>query len=267
MGALAGGTISGIIGFLTTRYDRKLVRKEFHLREHRDNLKQIELALISLKEQIWPLTAKGSDDLLLPRWEKPPLGEWLKKYTITDFVSVRTVSNDNYRVVAIDPTLYSDVKNHFPELYSKLTEVEQKTRTDGFKLGELVFEVSKAIYETLASSELSVLKWTLEKGVRATLREIMKEGGNESQWYAGAVFLMLLREDTGNWPNEYKQLEHYGLLTGLERLAGEIKKAKGPRAIEMVKLREGMFQAINDCAGMLEVTAHKTSLKGGCEYL
>ena len=49
--------------------------------------------------------------------------------------------------------------------------------------------------------------------------------------------------------------------------AGEIKKAKGPRAIEMVKLREGMFQAINDCAGMLEATAHKTSLKGGCEYL
>ena len=52
VGTVAGGAIAGVIGFLTTRYDRKLVRKEFHLREHRDNLKQIELALISLKEQI-----------------------------------------------------------------------------------------------------------------------------------------------------------------------------------------------------------------------
>ena len=78
---------------------------------------------------------------------------------------------------------------------------------------------------------------------------------------------MLMGENTGNWPNEYKQLEQYGLVAGLERLSGEIKKAKGQRAIEMVKLREGMFQAINDCAGMLEATAHKTSLKGGCEYL
>ena len=49
VGAAAGGAIAGIIGFLTTRYDRKLVRKEAHLREHRDNFKQIELALVSLK--------------------------------------------------------------------------------------------------------------------------------------------------------------------------------------------------------------------------
>jgi|SRR5437870_7390483 len=188
VGTVAGGAIAGVIGFLTTRYDRKLVRKEFHLREHRDNLKQIELALISLKEQIWPLTAKGADHLRLPRWDKPPLGEWLKKYSITDFASIKTVGNDNYKVVAIDPVLYSDIKNHFPDLYSKLTEIERRARTDGFNLGELIFEVLKTIYWTLASSDTSVLKWTLDKGIRATLREIMKEGANESQWYAGQYF-------------------------------------------------------------------------------
>ncbi len=267
VGALAGGAISGIIGFLTTRYDRKLVRREFHLREHRDNFREIERALVSLSEQVWPLTAKGADDLSLPRWDKAPLGDWLRKYSIKDFVSVESVSNERYKVLSIDPVLYSDIDSHFPDLYAKLGDVERRTRTEGFRLGELLFQVSKGVYGKLSSSDLSVLKWTLDKGLRAPIREIMQQGGNESQWYAGAVFLMLTGEDTGNWPNEYRQLQHYGLAEGLEELASEIRKSLGDNVTEMLRLRDALFKIINSCAEALEVIAHKTSLKGGCEYL
>src|SRR5437870_4016887 len=110
---LAGGAISGLIGFLTTRYDRRLVRREAHLREHRDNLRTVEKALVSLREQLWPPSSKGVEDLWLPRWNSPPLGEWLTKYSIVDFVSVEGVGNDKPQVVTVDPVLYSDVENHF----------------------------------------------------------------------------------------------------------------------------------------------------------
>jgi len=167
IGALAGGAISGLIGFLTTRYDRRLVRREAHLREHRDNLRMIQQALVLLKEQIWPLTAKGSDDLRLPRWDKPPLANWPKNYSISDFVSVESVTEKGYQVFAIDKVLYSDIKNHFSELSDQLAEVERKIRTDGVKLDESVYELSSAIYNKLSSSDLSVLKWTFEKGEKA----------------------------------------------------------------------------------------------------
>src|SRR5579864_4393527 len=112
---LAGGAISGLIGFLTTRYDRRLVRREAHLREHKANLRTVERALVSLREQLWLPSSKGLEDMWLPRWNEAPLGKWLKKYSITDFVSVESYGNDKSQVIGVDPVLYADAENHFPD--------------------------------------------------------------------------------------------------------------------------------------------------------
>jgi len=78
---------------------------------------------------------------------------------------------------------------------------------------------------------------------------------------------MLTGEDTSIWPNEYRQLQQFGLVEGLERLSSDIKMALGHRVTDMLRLREELFKAINICSGALEMIAHKTPLKGGCEYL
>ena len=267
LGTVAGGAIAGLIGFLTTRYDRKLVRREAHLREHQDNLKVVGRALLSLKQQIWPLTAKGSDDLRLPKWDKPPLGNWPKNYLIADFVSIESMTEKGYQVLAVDKILYSDIKNHFPKLSDQLVEVEQTIRMDGVKLDELMSELSVAIYNKLSSSDLSVLKWTLEKGERAPLREIVKLDTNESQWYAGAVFLILIGEDPGKWPNEHAQLKRYGLFEGLQGIANDTKKTSTKDVSEMLRLYQEIFNKIDTAFTTLDELSHKMSLKHGCEYL
>lgn len=266
IGTVIGGAISGIIGFLTTRYDRRLVRREAHLQEHRENLRPIEQALVSLKEQLWLPSAKGVEDLWLPRWNQAPLGTWLKGFSIQDFVSVERLGNERFSTIAIDRILYSDMDNHFPKLYSMLAKIEHRSRTDGFRLGELLFEVSKAVYERLSSSNLSVLKWTFDKGERTSIRDIVSVDSNESQWYAGAIFLMLTGEDTRNWPNESAQLKKYGLFESLESLAKGIGTTLGNKVSEMLELRRSCFNAIDDCMQVIEETSHRMKLEGKCEY-
>jgi hypothetical protein len=96
---------------------------------------------------------------------------------------------------------------------------------------------------------------------------LVKVDTNESQWYAGAVFLMLTEEDVGHWPNEHAQLQKYGLAEGLQNLAKEIKKTSGKEVTEMLKLRKAYFDLIERCLESIEKTTHKMSLKGRCEYL
>jgi hypothetical protein len=268
--ALLGGFLAGITGLLTSRYDRRLRRRDAHLREHKANFEVIQEALVQLRAMVWPLTAKGSENLNLPKSDKPPSSFRLKNYWIPDFQMIfeKTqygLPSNNVAITTVDRVLYSDIDTHFPELAAQLAEVERLVRSDGVRLDEIVYRVSKAVYGEMASSDLPVLTFTFDRGQAAKLREI--PDGLEGQSYAGWLFLLLIKEDPGRWPNDYGILTRYDLIEGLEKMATEIKAKIGPELNEMLRLRQGLFTKIDASIETIEQQRHKAVMKHGCQYL
>jgi len=243
------------------------------LREHKENFKIIQEALVALKPLVWPLTAKGSENLSLPKWDKPPSSFVLKSYSIPDFQLVETapygdvrgLAGNNVSITTVDGILYSDIDTHFPDIAAQLAEIERSVRSDGVRLGELTYKVSKAVYGEMASSDLPVLRFTFDRGQAAKLREI--PDGLEGQSYAGWLFLLVTKEDPGRWPNDYGILTKYNLIEGLEKVATEIKAKIGPELNEMLRLREGLFTKIDASIETIEQQRHKAVMKHRCQYL
>jgi gas vesicle protein len=270
IGTVLGGFIAGIVGVLTARYERSQRRKEAHLREHKKNFNAIQESLDSLKSQVWPLTAKGAENLALPRWSKPQHTQ-LRSYSIKDYQRFQPVSgnafNTGFEIIDIDDVLYSDIPKHFSDIAHRLDEIERMVQTEGVRLDQLTYEVSAAVYKSMASSELSVLKWTFDQDKSALLREIASSDTNESQGYAGYLFLMVIGEDPANWPMGYAGLEKYGLVGGLKGVADKIKIENEPKVSEMLQLKKRIFTRIDGCNETMELQKHKSSIKGKCEYL
>ena len=272
---LLGGFLAGLTGLLTvlfgSRYDRRLKRREAHRLEHYVNFEIIRKALMELKAEVWPLTAKGAEYLMLPRWDQPPSATRLRIYSITDFRLVETIGSGgvgppNLKITTVDKVLYSDIGAHFPDISTQLDQIVLWTRTKGVKIDELQFQVSKSIYEAIASSDLPVLRFTFDQGKKANLKEIPLDS-MEQRGYAGWLFLLLIGEDPGNWPNDYSSLKKYGLLVGLEKLAGEVKTEISLELKEMLKLRAESLAKIDGCLEAIEQQRHRMTIKHGCHYL
>src|SRR6266496_4142976 len=96
VGTVLGGFIAGIVGLLTARYERTQRRREDHLRQHKKNFDAIQESLVALKSQVWPLTAKGAENLALPRWDKPQHTNQLRSYSIKDYERFQPVSGNAF---------------------------------------------------------------------------------------------------------------------------------------------------------------------------
>ena len=269
-GTVLVGFIAGIVGLLTTRYERSLRRREAHMREHEKNFDVIQDSLLELKPQLWPI-AKGAENFMLPRWKKPPYNHQLGTYSIVNYQRFEKLPGSPldtvFRTITIDKVLYLDIPKHFPDIANQLAAIETWVHTKGVRLDELVYGVSDAIYKTMESSDVSVLHYTFDQGNQATLREIASKDSIESQGYAGFLFLLLAKEDPANWPMNYGILEKYDLLDTLTKLVTEIKDGSGAKMSEMLELKSRIFSQIDACNSVLELQKHKSSLKGKCEYL
>jgi hypothetical protein len=269
-GTVLGGFIAGIVGLLTTRYERSLRRKEAHMREHEKNFNVIQDSLLELKPQLWPI-AKGAENFMLPRWKRPPYKQQLVNYSIVNYQRFEKLPGSGldtvFRTITVDNVLYLDIPKHFRDIANQLAAIETCVHTKGVQLDELVYEVSDAIYKTMDSSDASVLHYTFDQGNKATLREIASKDSIESQGYAGFLFLLLVKEDPANWPMNYGGLEKYDMLDTLKKLVSEIKDGLGVKASEMLELKSQIFSQIDACNNALELQKHKSSLKGKCEYV
>jgi hypothetical protein len=270
-GTVLGGFIAGLVGLVTARYERSLRRREGHMREHEKNFDAIQESLVDLKSQLWPLTAKGAENLALPKWDKPPQAQQLSRYSITGYQRFEPVSGDplstKFKVISVDRVLYTDMPNHFPSIARKLDQIESMARDEGVRLDRLVYEVTTEIWKTMAISDVTVLRWTFDQGKKALLRDIASVDSLESRGYGGFLFLILIGEDPANWPINYRILEQYGLLEGLKIVADKIKQESGNKISDMLHLRKRIFALIDDCDDVLELEKHKISLKGKCQYL
>jgi len=270
-GTILGGFIAGIVGFLSARYERSLRRREAHLRKHEKNFDAIQESLADLRSQIWPLTAKGAENLSLPRWDKPPHKEQLREFQVTDYQRFEPISESplstRFKLVTVDKVLYSDMPNHFPDIARRLNEIESIVRKDGVKLDELMFEVITAIWKSMAASNLTVLKWTFDQGKTAQLREIASSENIESRGYGGWLFLLLIREDRASWPMNYRDLERYRLLESLSGLAAKVKEENAEKVSNMLGLKNRIFGLVDEGNDALELEKHKSSLRGRCQYL
>lgn len=265
---ILGGAIAGLVGFGTARYESYLKRREAHFREHKENFEIVQEALESLRAEVFPLTAKGVDDLRLPRWKEPPFKRQLERWSIFRYERVEPIGDTGqFSVTAVDEVLYSDIAKHFAQDAELLADLAKLVRKEGVELDTLTWDVSHAIYDAMGSSDLSVLKWTFQEGKRTSLRDMVTIDSSEAQSYAGVLFLMLTDEDPGNWPNTYAQLKEYELIPDLKAFADTMREKFGPKIVKMLELRTELLRKIDACISTTEQIRHRTRMKGRCQYL
>lgn len=257
-----GGFIAGIVGIFSALFARYLDRRERHLDEHKENFKIIDQVLVQLRDRVWPFHY-GAEDLKLGHLE--PLSDESLRYGILETMVLSQDGVESQRIyLKVDRELYYDIPKHFKELGRKLSEFEEWIKKDGLNLSVLLSKVSKAIYSDMYKSDLQVLRWTFDKGVKAYFRDL--KGTLEEQEYAGVIFLILIKEDEKSWPNTRSTYEKFGLYNGLEIIAEDLRHEIGEDTESMLSLFRKIDELEKKCHDLLEKEEHELKLKGHCKY-
>ena len=231
--SILGGVIAGLVGLSATYLSRYLDRRDRHLTDHKENFRIISKALTESINRIW-LFHYGAEELKLgnPEYANPNSTihpSLLDVQIITPLPDERAIN-----VMMIDRILYRDMNKHFKELSKALEKYELFVRTKGLELSTSLYEISVKIYNAMYQSELEVLEWPYDNGVKTHFKEL--HGGSVEQDYAGVIFLLLIGEDELEWPNRIATLKKYGLFEELKELSKKIKVGIEDEIEEMLNL-------------------------------
>ena len=267
---IIGGLIAGGIGYTATIVSIREHRKERHLEEHKNNLKNISKALDRIFEEVW-IFVGGADLLKVPR---PPFGneKWVANVEIKKVSFIMDMpgsfSGDSRTVplqVGINNELYDDINAHFQLLDKLLRETEQEVKKNGKRLLELLNSLSSLTYKKMGESDINFPYWDGSKTVLKKFSDLKVDVIEQD--YAGSIFLMVVGEDEDNWPNKVRWLRNNNVYDELKRLSGEIKKEFGDNLDQLLGLRGKLVQLINETKEEINRVELTTRLKGRCRYL
>jgi hypothetical protein len=251
IGTLAGALIAGIIGLLTTRYDRKLIRREKHLADLQAQFDIISREVNDPFHDMWPPWSDDTMQCPIPYPGIEPNTYPLETYHIPSRQIFEERENKRY-VNYANETLYLDLENHFPKLWSLLQEWEEKVKKEGPILLKSYYSVCGVLYGD--SIELTRLR--------------MKEDGTNpvdatnGAPYDGAALNILLGADEAAWPNLKRSCGKY--FPQVQIIA---EKYKNRVEIETIKRLLEEFSALNEkCNQEIEAVGVEKKLKGNCNY-
>ncbi len=261
---LIGGLIAGLVGLTATYYSRYLDRKDRHLNDHKENLRIISKALTESINKIWPFHY-GAEELKLGN---PDYAN--RNYVVNpNLLDVQIVSplpdERAINVMMIDRILYRDMNKHFKELSKALDKYESFVKTKGVFVSNLLYQISVKIYDSMYKSEVEVLGWPFDNGVKIQFKEL--HGGPIEQDYAGIIFLFLIGVDELNWVNRVTMLKKYGLYDGLKQLSLEIKVGIEDKISDMLKSLDELNKLKDSCETLIDEELRHHRLKGRCEYI
>lgn len=262
--SILGGVIAGLVGLSATYLSRHLDRRDRHLNEHQENLRIISKALTESLNKIWPFHY-GAEELKLgnPEYTNPNV---VINPSLLD-VQIISPSPDERSVnmMIIDRILYRDMNKHFKELSIALEKYESFVKTKGLEVSILLYQISEKIYYSMYQSELEVLEWTYDKGVKTLFKEL--HGGPIEQDYAGIIFLFLIGVDELNWVNRVTMLKKYGLYDELKQLSLEIKVGIEDNISDMLTSLNELNKLKDKCETLIDEELRHHSLRGRCEYI
>ena len=263
-----GGLVAGGVGYFATIVSLREQRKQRHLEDHKNNLKDVSKALDQIWEDVWPFVY-GADYLKLPQ---SPFGNAkrvanleIKNEPIVMELSNPFSGDDRTIQVGIDSILYDDIPSHFPELHELLEKTEREVKENGTEILRLLNSLSGNIYEKLVDSNIEFPYWDGSKTVSKKFADLRNETIETE--YAGDMFLMVIGEDEDNWPKQVKWLKDNNVFDELWSLGEEIGNEFGQNLNRLLGLHDRLSPLIEETKEEINKIELTTRLKGGCRYL
>ncbi|OWP57517.1 MAG: hypothetical protein B2I17_00010 [Thermoplasmatales archaeon B_DKE] len=261
---ILGGVIAGLVGLAATYLSRYLDRRDRHLNDHKENFRIIVKALTESVNEIWPFHY-GAEQLTLgnPEYMNPNIAI---NPSLLDVQIISPLPDQGaVNVMKIDRILYRDMNRHFKKLSKALEKYESFARGKGLELPALLYQISVKIYDAMYQSELEVLEWTYDRGVKTFFRNF--KGKLEEQYYAGIIFLFLIGEDEPDWINRITTLKKYGLYEGLKQLSLDIRTGIEDKISEMMNTFTELNELKKSCETLVDEELRHHRLKGRCKYI
>jgi hypothetical protein len=149
-----------------------------------------------------------------------------------------------------DALLYEDLKNHYPDLYRDLQNIEKRLRAGYTEYLQAVYELLKIIED---DQEFRAFEKKFERPIL----------NFTSSYPAKAVIFLALGVDKSNWPNIYSYVKPK--LDEAKRLQNKFYNN-----VEAQKVRtiiNDMTTAIDKCIVKAREIILETKLKGKCKYI
>ena len=262
IGTILGGLIAGMIGLFVALYQNASSRRERHLVDHQEHFKILRKALLDARGRAWLLYSSGAEPFWLPRLEQSRSSD-LESYSISEFQYVERVDENRLMSYVVDEVLYEDLQNHFPDLWSRLRQVQSLLRTDGKEINQAVFQFSGVIHDRFKREELTVFHFGMD-GQECHMYDLNEL---EATGYAGYIFLLMIGIERKYWPNSFDFLQKRGILGGLMRLAENIGSEFRNEKDAMLARVEKVSSEIDDCITVLDKWSHTKKLAGNCDYV
>jgi hypothetical protein len=235
---LLGGFLASFSGILVERWRESRRMRERHFEDIKDRfLKPILEELHNLRGYFEFGESRGI-------WRIQDLEERLKSdIRWWEYFSFKNVSK-------VHKLLYEDLKNHYPDLYRDLKNIETWMRSNYAEYLQAIHGLLKTIEE---DQEFKAFSKEFQKGfLDAT-----------SSYPLDAIFLLALGVDKSVWPNIYLYVKPK--LDKMRHL--ENKFYNSVKAQKVRNIVQNMLTTINGCINRVEEIILDTKLKGKCRYL
>lgn len=254
--------MAGLIGLLAAHFTQYEQRRAKHLDAHNVNLRDMKKGLVALEFQVWPISYRAEEF----RLERSDMDNSERDEGLGLFFGLQTALmiqavEKKQATTFLNNVLYRDIHRHFPELWDKLMEIEKLLARRGQFLS-LLNEITNRIYLAISESDLDVFQFTYDKGVKIKLKET--QGRVEEAYYAGIIFLFVVRESESNWPKKVKLLMQYGLYDGLKAIGNSIRADMNDEIEKFGSLKQELQDKITLCWLRIDEEVNRGKLRGRC---
>ena len=151
-----------------------------------------------------------------------------------------------------EPLLFEDLRNHYPELYSKLISlkgfIKEKYPDFRYALGALLRRMEE------------------DPKFKSLHQEIMKNVAiyqGQDEPYGRAVLLLSLGIDQSSWPNIYRSVKDK--LSIMEAIGRELYNTEEAERVRAT--RKDAFKMIDECLKNINEILLSKNLRGKCKYI
>lgn len=142
--------------------------------------------------------------------------------------------------------------------------IEEKAKTDGVRVRELLFELTESIYKKMSESDCAVV---YNDGNKITSESLNKLKQPFSRFYMGNILYMVLGVDREYWSGEYNFLEQHGMVEILKPVLISIEEEDSKLIGDMTEQLNQLMKIIDDCLRQLEDIRYSNVLPGKCNLL
>jgi hypothetical protein len=149
-----------------------------------------------------------------------------------------------------DPLLYDDLKNHYPDLYRDLQDIEKRVKTGYAEYLQSIYKLLKIIED--------------DQEFKAFQKEFERPIANFTSSYPyKAVTFLALGVDKSYWPNIYSYIKPK--LNEAKRLQDKFYNSDEAQKVRTIV--NDMTTAIDKCIAKAKEITLETKLKGKCKYV